>query len=37
MIYEEEYDEEISKSGMKHRLSKIKAMADRMRESSKEE
>lgn len=37
MAYEAEYDEEISKSGMKHRLGKIKAMADRIREQMQQE
>lgn len=37
LAYEAEYDEEISKSGMKHRLGKIKAMADRIREASQQE
>lgn len=31
MVYQHEFDEEISKSGMKHRLAKIKTMADRIR------
>ena len=35
--YQEEYDEEISKSGMKHRLGKIKAMADRIREQMQQD
>lgn len=37
LAYEAEYDEEISKSGMKHRLGKIKAMADQIRENMQHE
>lgn len=32
-VYEEQYDEQISKSGMKHRLAKIKEIADRIKEN----
>mgnify|MGYP001140782180 CR=1 FL=1 len=32
-LYEEQYNENLSKSGLNHRFSKIKLMADQIRES----